>query len=79
MTRVVVDSVLQAKLGGMNDFVVLCDEAGRTIGYYHPATPWPGAGPIKDFSPLRDEDVRELQKQEGGRPLADILRDLRKL
>ena len=73
MTKVVLDAAVLAKLGNLEDLVEFCDESGRTIGYFRPVV-WS----LKDLSPFSDEEVEELRKQTGGRPLKDILADLQK-
>lgn len=37
MTKVVVDSEVLSKLNTLDEPVELCDEAGRRLGYFHPA------------------------------------------
>jgi len=37
MTRVFLDSAALARFNGVNERAVVCDEAGRTIGYFTPA------------------------------------------
>ncbi|HZZ29586.1 MAG TPA: hypothetical protein VFE46_16435 [Pirellulales bacterium] len=68
MTRVTIDSSLQAKLTG-TDPLILCTETGQVLGYFHPVPP---PGTIK--SPISDEELEELRKQRTGTPLADVLK-----
>ena len=70
MTKVTIDAETQAKLNGLNDFLEVCDESGRTLGYFFPP------GTLKYLSPFSDEEIEELRKQRTGRPLKEILKDL---
>ncbi len=76
MTRVTIDAATRSKLKGLAGLLELCDESGRTIGYFHPTVHAMGGEKSKFYSPHTDEEIEELRKQRGGRPLADILRDL---
>jgi hypothetical protein len=68
MTRVTIDSATQAKLQG-DQPLVLCNEAGKVLGYFHPAIP---AGSIK--SPISDEEIERLSQQRTGSPLSEVLK-----
>jgi hypothetical protein len=77
MTRVTIDSSMAAKLKDIHEMVELRDESGRVVGHFLP-------GPRRDENgriivPISDEEIEELSKQSGGRPLKDILDDLSKL
>jgi hypothetical protein len=74
MTRVIVDSVLRERLQATPDLVEVCDEAGNTLGYFCLASP--AQTPVASRSPYSDEDIQRFRQQNGGRPLADILKDL---
>jgi len=76
MTRMVLDPVLGAKLGGLTDAVELCDESGRTIGYFHPAVALSGLEASSIESPIPIEEIERRRAEGGGRPLKDILEDL---
>lgn len=73
MIRIAVDADLQAKLTEDGGAVEICDQAGRTIGYFSPAAP---TGRLKDLSPFSDEDIERFSQQGKGRPLAEIWKDL---
>lgn len=76
MTRITVDSDTQSKLDGLNDLLEICDESGRTLGYFHPASSGTGGVSEQVKSPLRREELERRRQERTGRPLADILRDL---
>jgi hypothetical protein len=76
MTRVTIDAATLAKLQGQHQIVEICDEAGRVVGHFHPGPPRDANGNI--IVPFSEEEIEELSKQRGGRPLRDILNDLSK-
>lgn len=73
MMRLSVDAAFQAKLTQAGGPLEICDQSGRTIGFFQP-TPLPGT--LKELSPFSDEEIEQLAKQREGRPLADIWNDL---
>jgi len=75
MTRVVVDAAFGAKLTGLTGAVELCDESGRTLGYFHPAM-LEGSAAKRLQSPHSDEEIERRRQDRSGRPLSDILADL---
>lgn len=79
MTKVTVDAETRSRLAGLDDLLELCDESGRTIGFFHPNVALNGREEAAALSPHTDEEIHELRKQQGGRPLADILKDLEEM
>ena len=75
MSITVTDASLLAQLTGASDVVELKDPAGRVIGTF--AAEGLGRLPPGVRSPFTDEQLAELRKQRTGRPLADVLKDLR--
>lgn len=73
MSITISDPQLLAQLMS-TDKVEIKDPSGRLIGVFVPD----GLGrlPPGVKSPFSDEELVELRKQRGGRPLADIMRDL---
>ena len=77
MRRVVIDAATWEKLIAVREVAELYDDKGRLVGHFHP-------GPERDANgnvvlPFTEEEIEELSKQKGGRPLKDILNDLSKL
>lgn len=74
MTVTISDPNLLAQLTA-GELVELTDPSGRLLGYFTPE----GLGKLPPGvkSPFTDEELAELRKQRSGRPLADILRDLK--
>ena len=71
MTRMIADAALKARLEGLKEVVEVCDEAGRVLGFLHPA---PAAKSIE--SPFSDEEIRERLKDLKGRTLGEFMREL---
>jgi hypothetical protein len=76
MTRVVIDQSIRSKLNDLGGQIDLCDEAGRTVGYFLPADlhhklilAWAKAD-------VSDEELERRRKEPGGRTLQEIWRDL---
>ncbi len=77
MTRVTVDSDTSAKLSEFFTPVELCDYSGRVLGYFQPVLPAAETAQILAECPLSEAELRRRQQVRVGRPLADILEDLR--
>ena len=76
MTRIIVDSDTQARLDGLNELLEICDESGRTLGYFHPAGRASEDGTEQIKSPLSREELERRRQERTGRPLSDILKNL---
>jgi hypothetical protein len=74
MKRVFIDDSAAQPLAEAGDAVQVCTHSGLILGYFTPA----GDSTIYDEleSPCSEEELRERLREGGGRPLADILRDL---
>jgi hypothetical protein len=79
MTKIVLDSSALAKLAGIRESAVLCDEAGRAIGYFQPLAPPVGKGRDGTDPPFSEHQIRQFRQQRSGRPLGDVLADLKEL
>ncbi len=72
MGKVILDAATRAKLNGLTEKAALYDESGELLGYYLPPEPITA-------DPFTEAEIAEAFNQTGpGRPLADILADLRK-
>ncbi|MBI1901826.1 MAG: hypothetical protein HYS13_12035 [Planctomycetia bacterium] len=78
MTKLVLDANTLAKLHNLAAPFEVCDESGRTLGYFHPVGA-PGAASSGVKSPISDEEIGRRRQQRTGRPLAEILENLAKL
>jgi hypothetical protein len=75
MVRVTVDQGLEAQLRAEAEPLELCDAGGRVIGHFIPITESAGYEGVDSPTPAAELDRR--RREENGRPLAEILRDLR--
>jgi hypothetical protein len=75
MSITISDPALLAQLAAIQGEVELKDPSGRTVA--KATTEWTGKLPQGAKSPFSDEQMAEFRKQRTGRPLADILADLR--
>lgn len=74
MSITITDPALLAQFTQAGGVVEIMDPAGRVIGTFF--LEGYGKLPPGVKSPVSDEEFEEARKQPGGRPLADILRDL---
>jgi hypothetical protein len=75
MSITISDPKLLAQLEAISGEVELKDPSGRTVAKV--SREWDGKLPAGVKSPFSDAEIAELRKQKSGRPLADILNDLR--
>ncbi len=76
MTRLMVDEQTLAKLHHLQELLELCDQSGRTLGYFHPFAGSEHGGLHNARSPFTDEELRKRRAQRTGSPLADVLKRL---
>ena len=68
----ITDEAVLARLAEGNSTITVRDPAGNVCGYITPLRP-------SDLQPqISDEEIARREAAGGGRPLADILRDLEK-
>lgn len=74
MSIIIVHDPLTSKLAAADAPVELCAADGRVLGYFTPAKE-----KRLNLDPgISDEEISRRLAEGGGRPLADILRDLEK-
>ena len=74
MDKLTIDPATGLQLAGLQHPVELCDPSGRVVGWFQPAvTPETFEGLDPPFS---EEELRQAEQEDGGRPLKDILADL---
>jgi hypothetical protein len=79
MSRVTLDSGFRAKLKNLSEELELCDEAGHTVGRFLPEAMYRKllyALALAQRPVLSAEETRRRQSEPGGKPLAEILRQL---
>jgi len=78
MEKVILDAETRAKLNGLTKLVQLCDENGEVIGYAVSAERLNRYMGVPIEPPFTEEELKEpIDLSDPGRPLEDILRDLR--
>jgi hypothetical protein len=76
MTRLVVDEATVARLGNLREPFEFCDESGTVLGYFTPVAERSVYEGVD--SPTSEEELARRSREGGGRPLAEILKDLEK-
>jgi len=74
MNKVIVDQSTFDKLRVLNEPAELCDETGRTLGYFRPSVD--KALYEQVVPPVSEEELRQRLDEGGGRALGEILSDL---
>jgi hypothetical protein len=78
MKQVVLDAATRAKLNGLTSQLEVVDEQGNLLGHFMPLDVDLQTVSLPGPDPLSDQDfARTYDPKDQGRPLADILRDLR--
>jgi hypothetical protein len=75
MTRVTINNSISQTLDQFSEPVELFDPSGRLIGQFLPASTLRISRPSDDC-PISEEELQRLRTQKGGRPLAEIWKDL---
>jgi hypothetical protein len=80
MGKVIVDAETLAKLKGLDQPLEFYDEAGNLLAYCMPVDAGMDSLPsLSGPNPFTDEEIADaLKDTDPGRPLADILADLRR-
>jgi hypothetical protein len=79
MGKVILDAAMLAKLNGLTEPLELYDEQGNLRGHFQPADEDLSGVALPGPDALSDEEIAEAMKDtDPGRPLADILADLRR-
>jgi hypothetical protein len=72
MTKVTLDPQLRAKLNGLNEQLEICDEAGKTVGHFLPASVYMRLLYDAINARVTDEELRQADEEPGGCSLAEI-------
>jgi hypothetical protein len=76
MDEITLDDALRAKLNGLTRQVQVRDESGKRVGVFVPAEDFRILMTAVGDAIFTPEEEEEAAKQTGGRPLADIWKDL---
>lgn len=78
MHKAVLDATMRSKLGNLDAQIELCDENGRSVGFFLPAAlherlcyEWAKAA-------FTDEELQRARRESGGRTTAEVLHRLKK-
>jgi len=75
MTRVTLDNETVARLHNLRENLEVCDESGRLLGYFVPTE---DKAMYAEIDPqVSDAELDRREAEEEGRPLVDILQDLK--
>lgn len=74
MVRIPIDQAFYSKLGNLGKPLELCDETGRVLGHFIPVQDRAVYQGVE--SPASDDELDRRSREDSGRPLAEILRDL---
>jgi hypothetical protein len=70
MTTLILDKDTIRRMNNLAEELRICDESGQTLGRFIPER--------RIASPYSDEELDAIEKEPGGRTLAEILHDLEK-
>jgi hypothetical protein len=79
MNKLVLDPTVRSQLNGLNGEVELCDEEGRTVGFFVPVKLRERLWYDWAKAQFTDEELERARQQPGGRTTAEVLERLRKL
>jgi hypothetical protein len=76
MSHITIDADLLARLNGLGEPLEFRNESGRVLGHFIPALK-PAVQPHpEDGCPYTAEELQRMRNEKGGRPLAEIWREL---
>jgi hypothetical protein len=76
MSKVIVDDELRAKLNGLDSDTEFCDPDGKPLGFFVAAEDYKKMVYAWLDAQVSDEDLERASQETGGRPLAEIWKDL---
>ena len=76
MNRIIVAPSLRSKLDNLDSRLELCDESGKTLGYFAPA--WEQERLLYAWARAKftDEEIERARGEPGGLAIAEVLADL---
>lgn len=72
--QIIVDTQMSTRLTGLTEPVPIYDSVGNMLGIFSPVSPEIDYSKI--VIPYTEEELEAARNEPGGRPLAEILRDL---
>ena len=76
MSRLILSDAFSHQLGHLSSPVELCDQSGKALGHFVPSgLSWDDVL-ARDGCPYSAEDLARMQRESGGRTLAEVWRSL---
>ena len=76
MDKITLDQGLREKLNGLDQTIEVCDEGGRTVGYFVPDAAYRTLVYAWLNAQVTDEELERLSHERGGQPLAEFWKSL---
>lgn len=78
MKKVTLDPNLRSQLNGLTEELEVCDDSGRTLGHFLPAELYQKLiyAAAEAACPYSEEELERMSQETGGRPLAEIWKEL---
>lgn len=76
MNRIVVDPSLLSRLSNLDSRMEFCDESGKTLGYFVPASEQERLLYAWARAAFSDEEIERARAENGGLTVAEVLADL---
>ncbi|MEX2120852.1 MAG: hypothetical protein WD847_14770 [Pirellulales bacterium] len=76
MVKLIVDEALGRELNSVQGPVALCDPSGRVLGHFVPLSTLREQQQAMDECPYTEAELERLERQTGGRTLAEIWKSL---
>ena len=84
MTKLTVDASTSEQLTSLDQLTEVCDESGRTIGYFHPIKAPSAETPITDevrkwANRISNEEIEQSLSEPGGCTTEELIQELKQL
>ncbi len=76
MNKIVVEPSLRSKLHNLDSRLELCDQSGKTLGYFVPASEHERLLYAWAQAEFTDEEIERARAEAGGSSIAEVLADL---
>ena len=76
MNKILVDPSLRSRLDNLDSRLEFCDESGKTLGYFVPASEQERLLYAWARAEFTDEEIERARGESGGLTIAEVLADL---
>lgn len=78
MEKILLDDELRSRLNGLNGELEFTDAEGRTVGHFLPPDVYKKLlyAYAESRCPFTEEELAQLEREEGGRPLKELWKEL---